>query len=207
VHSRAWSIPRGRSAGSYPHTALFILSNISLEKVHGGTVQADGGKRHVLDPWHIDDGADANRLPVPAPGPPGRQLVACRPIVSHSPGPRSARTKWQSATAGHAEHVLSVASATRPNCATIASVLPHSSRGAEADSACIDPRGPAHRHMQSTLRMTVVSGQFLVRRPINHRLVAEVVARGSRAQGWAAPGVSAACGSLARRSRREVPRT
>jgi Family of unknown function (DUF6416)/Domain of unknown function (DUF3883) len=43
-------------ARSYPHTALFILSNISLEKAHDGTVQAAGGKRHVLDPWHIDDG-------------------------------------------------------------------------------------------------------------------------------------------------------
>lgn len=43
-------------ARSYPHTALFILSNISLEKAHDGTVQATGGNRHVFDPWHIDDG-------------------------------------------------------------------------------------------------------------------------------------------------------
>jgi hypothetical protein len=43
-------------ARSYPHTALFILSNISLEKAHDGTVQAAGGNRHALDPWRIDDG-------------------------------------------------------------------------------------------------------------------------------------------------------
>jgi hypothetical protein len=44
-------------ARSYRRTALFILSNIRLERAEDGTVVATGGIRHVYDPWDIDDGA------------------------------------------------------------------------------------------------------------------------------------------------------
>jgi hypothetical protein len=43
-------------ARRYPHTVLFILSGIALRKADDGTVEATGGDRLVLDPWHIDDG-------------------------------------------------------------------------------------------------------------------------------------------------------
>jgi hypothetical protein len=43
-------------ARSYPHTALFILSNIALELAEDGAVIATGGIRHVFDPWIIDNG-------------------------------------------------------------------------------------------------------------------------------------------------------
>jgi hypothetical protein len=38
------------------HTALFILSNITIERADSGTVTATGGVRHYHDPWRIDDG-------------------------------------------------------------------------------------------------------------------------------------------------------
>jgi hypothetical protein len=43
-------------ARSFEHTALFILSNIKLERADDGAVLATGGVRHVLDPWSIDNG-------------------------------------------------------------------------------------------------------------------------------------------------------
>ena len=43
-------------ARSYPHTALFILSNIGLELAEDGTILATGGIRHVFDPWIINSG-------------------------------------------------------------------------------------------------------------------------------------------------------
>jgi hypothetical protein len=45
-----------RHAREYPHTALFILSNITIERAHDGTVTAAGGDQHLFDPWPIDDG-------------------------------------------------------------------------------------------------------------------------------------------------------
>lgn len=37
--------------------ALFILSNVIIERSDDGTVTATGGVRHLYDPWHLDDGA------------------------------------------------------------------------------------------------------------------------------------------------------
>ena len=37
------------------------LSNITVELADDGTVIATGGKRHVYDPWRIDDGTDSLR--------------------------------------------------------------------------------------------------------------------------------------------------
>lgn len=45
-----------KHAREYPCTALFILSNISIERAEDGTPMATGGDRHVYDPWPIDDG-------------------------------------------------------------------------------------------------------------------------------------------------------
>lgn len=45
-----------RHARAYPSTALFILSNIIIERSEDGTVTATGGDRHVYDPWLIEDG-------------------------------------------------------------------------------------------------------------------------------------------------------
>ena len=36
--------------------ALFIVSNVAVERSDDGTVTATGGIRHHHDPWHIDDG-------------------------------------------------------------------------------------------------------------------------------------------------------
>ena len=36
--------------------ALFILSNVVVERADDGTVTATGGVRHPYDPWQIDDG-------------------------------------------------------------------------------------------------------------------------------------------------------
>jgi hypothetical protein len=38
------------------HVALFILSNVVVERADDGTVTATGGVRHPYDPWQIDDG-------------------------------------------------------------------------------------------------------------------------------------------------------
>jgi hypothetical protein len=45
-----------RHAREYPCTALFILSNITIERADDGTVTAAGGNRNLFDPWPIDDG-------------------------------------------------------------------------------------------------------------------------------------------------------
>ena len=37
-------------------TALFVLSNITVERAEDGTVVATGGNRHSYDPWRLDDG-------------------------------------------------------------------------------------------------------------------------------------------------------
>jgi uncharacterized protein DUF3883 len=37
-------------------TALFVLSNVQIERAEDGTVTASGGIRHLYDPWHLDDG-------------------------------------------------------------------------------------------------------------------------------------------------------
>jgi Domain of unknown function (DUF3883) len=45
-----------RHARENPCTALFILSNITVERAEDGTVTATGGRRHLYDPWRLDDG-------------------------------------------------------------------------------------------------------------------------------------------------------
>jgi Domain of unknown function (DUF3883) len=45
-----------KHARAYPCTALFILSNITIERSENGTVTATGGDKHVYDPWLMDDG-------------------------------------------------------------------------------------------------------------------------------------------------------
>jgi Domain of unknown function (DUF3883) len=45
-----------RHAREYPATALFILSNITIERADDGTVIASGGDRNLFDPWPINDG-------------------------------------------------------------------------------------------------------------------------------------------------------
>ena len=37
-------------------SALFVLSNITVERAEHGTVIATGGTRHSYDPWRLDDG-------------------------------------------------------------------------------------------------------------------------------------------------------
>jgi hypothetical protein len=45
-----------RHAREHPDAALFILSNIIVERSQDGTVTATGGEKHVYDPWPIDNG-------------------------------------------------------------------------------------------------------------------------------------------------------
>lgn len=45
-----------RHARESPRTALFILSNITVERTNDGTITVGGGERHLYDPWHIDGG-------------------------------------------------------------------------------------------------------------------------------------------------------
>ena len=45
-----------RHAREYPYTALFVVSNITVERAEDGTVTATGGKHHCYDPWRLDDG-------------------------------------------------------------------------------------------------------------------------------------------------------
>jgi uncharacterized protein DUF3883 len=45
-----------RHAREHLYTALFVVSNITVEPAEDGTVIATGGKRHLYDPWHLDDG-------------------------------------------------------------------------------------------------------------------------------------------------------
>jgi hypothetical protein len=37
-------------------TALFVLSNVRIERAEDGTVAAAGGIRHLYDPWNLADG-------------------------------------------------------------------------------------------------------------------------------------------------------
>lgn len=45
-----------RHARENPRTALFILSNITLERDEDGTATASGGNQTCYDPWRVDDG-------------------------------------------------------------------------------------------------------------------------------------------------------
>jgi Domain of unknown function (DUF3883) len=45
-----------RHARENEYTALFVLSNIRVERAEDGTVTATGGKCHPYDPWRLDDG-------------------------------------------------------------------------------------------------------------------------------------------------------
>jgi Domain of unknown function (DUF3883) len=45
-----------RHARESPHTALFVLSNITIERAEDGTVTAAGGTHHSYDPWRLDEG-------------------------------------------------------------------------------------------------------------------------------------------------------
>lgn len=46
-----------RHARGYPNTALFVLSNIIVERANDDTVTVTGGEQHLRDPWQIDDEA------------------------------------------------------------------------------------------------------------------------------------------------------
>ena len=46
-----------RHARENRHTALFVLSNVRVERAEDGTVTAMGGVRRLYDPWDIDEGA------------------------------------------------------------------------------------------------------------------------------------------------------
>ena len=45
-----------RHVQEHPHTALFVVSNIEVERAEDGTVTATGGKHHCYDPWRLNDG-------------------------------------------------------------------------------------------------------------------------------------------------------
>jgi len=45
-----------RHAQENPCTALFVVSNITVERAEDGTVTAYRGKYHCYDPWRLDDG-------------------------------------------------------------------------------------------------------------------------------------------------------
>lgn len=45
-----------RHARENPCTALFIVSNITVERDEDGAVTATGGEHHCYDPWRLDDG-------------------------------------------------------------------------------------------------------------------------------------------------------
>ena len=45
-----------RHAREYPCVALFVLSNITVERAEDGTVTATGGTRRIYAPWRLDDG-------------------------------------------------------------------------------------------------------------------------------------------------------
>ena len=45
-----------RHAREHSCTALFVVSNITVERAEDGTVMATGGRRHLYDPWRLDDG-------------------------------------------------------------------------------------------------------------------------------------------------------
>jgi hypothetical protein len=45
-----------KHARENPCTALFVVSNITIQRAEDGTVTATGGKCHRYDPWQLDDG-------------------------------------------------------------------------------------------------------------------------------------------------------
>jgi hypothetical protein len=45
-----------KHARNNPCTALFVVSNITVERHEDGTVTATGGEHHSYDPWRLDDG-------------------------------------------------------------------------------------------------------------------------------------------------------
>jgi hypothetical protein len=45
-----------RHAREYPCTALFVLSNVTVERAEDGTITATGGKEHIYDPWRLEEG-------------------------------------------------------------------------------------------------------------------------------------------------------
>lgn len=45
-----------KHARENPGTALFVLSNITVERAEDGTVTATGGTYRTYDPWRLDDG-------------------------------------------------------------------------------------------------------------------------------------------------------
>ena len=45
-----------KHARENPCTALFIVSNVTVERAKDGAVIATGGKRDLYDPWRVDDG-------------------------------------------------------------------------------------------------------------------------------------------------------
>jgi hypothetical protein len=45
-----------RHAREHPCTALFVVSNIIVERAEDGAIIATGGKRQLHDPWRLDDG-------------------------------------------------------------------------------------------------------------------------------------------------------
>jgi Domain of unknown function (DUF3883)/EVE domain len=45
-----------RHAQGSPCTALFVVSNIMVERAEDGTVTAAGGEHHCYDPWQLEDG-------------------------------------------------------------------------------------------------------------------------------------------------------
>jgi Protein NO VEIN, C-terminal len=45
-----------RHAREHSCTALFVVSNITVERAEDGTVMATGGRRHLYDLWRLDDG-------------------------------------------------------------------------------------------------------------------------------------------------------
>ena len=59
-----------RHAQENPRTALFVLSNITVERAKDGTVTATGGRHHCYDPWRLNEGTLIPlgfRYQVPAP--------------------------------------------------------------------------------------------------------------------------------------------
>jgi hypothetical protein len=45
-----------RHAQENPCTALFVVSNIAVERAEDRTVTATGGEHHCYDPWRLGDG-------------------------------------------------------------------------------------------------------------------------------------------------------
>ena len=45
-----------RHARENKFTALFVLSNVKIERAEDGTVTVTGGIRRLYDPWYLEDG-------------------------------------------------------------------------------------------------------------------------------------------------------